>query len=267
MPGLLVTPNNAARMPMGFPPHFAQLQFPNNMPRVPLSMPNMPMPAQDTPVAKPAEPIVKQQERPKPPQEQPPLPKEEEAKLPPHWRTAKDAEGKTYFYHALTRETQWDPPTADTSLEKKVETIISPVTKKKKREVKKDDMMEIESPVKEMKSTTPVKKDVLGDMVFNTSKVPVDEGSKKSLALFKSLLAKVVVNNLGKYNKVDCKVGRIMDSADFKYLARKLTHGLTEKEMQRKTAEELSISDSLKQRVKLYIHSYMEKFGPIYHRT
>ena len=30
--------------------------------------------------------------------------------MPPHWRTAKDADGKTYYYHAITRETQWDPP-------------------------------------------------------------------------------------------------------------------------------------------------------------
>lgn len=254
---------------MGFPPHFAQLQFSNNMPRVPLSMPSVP--AQDPPVSKPAEPTttpVKQPERPKPPQEQPPLPKEEEPKLPPHWRTAKDSEGKTYFYHALTRETQWDPPTADTVLEKKVETILSPVAKKKKREVKKsEDMMEIESPVKEAKKEVAVKKEPLTDRSFNSGKAGADESSKKALALFKNQLAKVVVSNLGKYNKVDCKVGRIMDSSDFKYLARKLTHGLTEKEMQRKAVEELSISDSLKQRVKLYIHSYMEKFGPIYHRT
>ena len=46
-----------------------------------------------------------------------------------------------------------------------------------------------------------------------------------------------------------------------------LTHGLTEKELQRKGVTDLNITDSLKQRVKLYISAYMSKFGPIYHKT
>ena len=50
----------------------------------------------------------------------------------------------------------------------------------------------------------------------------LDPASKRALAEFKNQMAKVVVNILGKYNKVDCKVGRIMDNADFKYLARKV---------------------------------------------
>lgn len=50
----------------------------------------------------------------------------------------------------------------------------------------------------------------------------MDATSKKALADFKSQLAKIVVNNLGKYNKVDCKAGRIMDNSDFKYVARKV---------------------------------------------
>ena len=50
----------------------------------------------------------------------------------------------------------------------------------------------------------------------------VDPVTKKALAEFKGQLAKHVVNVLGKYNKVDCKVGRIMDNNDFKYIARKV---------------------------------------------
>ena len=64
-------------------------------------------------------------------------------------------------------ETQWDPPSADPSLEKKVETIISPVTKKKKRENKKDDMMEIESPIKEMKVSNKYLTTILSTVQFS----------------------------------------------------------------------------------------------------
>lgn len=37
----------------------------------------------------------------------------EEADLPPGWATAKDAEGKTYYWHRETKAVQWDKPTAD----------------------------------------------------------------------------------------------------------------------------------------------------------
>ena len=51
----------------------------------------------------------------------------------------------------------------------------------------------------------------------------MDPATKKAMADFKGSLAKLVVNVLGKYNKVDCKVGRIMDNNDFKYIARKVS--------------------------------------------
>ena len=41
------------------------------------------------------------QDLPPPPPSPPPKPKQQ--KLPPNWKTAKDAEGKTYFYHTVTR--------------------------------------------------------------------------------------------------------------------------------------------------------------------
>jgi hypothetical protein len=63
-----------------------------------------------------------------------------------------------------------------------------------------------------LQPATPVKK----------TEPEVDPATKKALAEFKSQLAKLVVNVLGKYNKVDCKVGRIMDNNDFKYIARKV---------------------------------------------
>lgn len=33
-------------------------------------------------------------------------------KLPPKWRIAKDGQGRIYYYHAVTKVSQWEPPTA-----------------------------------------------------------------------------------------------------------------------------------------------------------
>ncbi|CAG14758.1 unnamed protein product, partial [Tetraodon nigroviridis] len=42
----------------------------------------------------------------------PPFPlKPKKIVLPPTWKPARDPEGKIYYYHIVTRQTQWDPPT------------------------------------------------------------------------------------------------------------------------------------------------------------
>ena len=41
----------------------------------------------------------------------PPPPPEEEINLPPHWKTARDPQGKIYYYHTITRKSQWERPT------------------------------------------------------------------------------------------------------------------------------------------------------------
>merc|ERR1719357_2148650 len=34
-------------------------------------------------------------------------------KLPPKWKTARDSSGRVYYYHSVTRVTQWEPPTEE----------------------------------------------------------------------------------------------------------------------------------------------------------
>lgn len=34
-------------------------------------------------------------------------------KLPPKWKTARDSSGRVYYYHSVTRVTQWDPPSLE----------------------------------------------------------------------------------------------------------------------------------------------------------
>lgn len=41
----------------------------------------------------------------------PPPPPDEEVDLPLNWKTARDSNGKIYYYHSITRKTQWERPT------------------------------------------------------------------------------------------------------------------------------------------------------------
>lgn len=48
-------------------------------------------------------PATSQPENPPPP----PAPSD----LPPDWKSATDGQGRAYYYHRITRQTQWDKPT------------------------------------------------------------------------------------------------------------------------------------------------------------
>lgn len=37
--------------------------------------------------------------------------------LPAGWAVAKDAQGRSYFWHTKTKKVQWERPTADTPIE------------------------------------------------------------------------------------------------------------------------------------------------------
>ena len=39
-----------------------------------------------------------------------PAPPPPPARLPPKWKSAKDPDGRTYYYHVKTRISQWEPP-------------------------------------------------------------------------------------------------------------------------------------------------------------
>lgn len=72
---------------------------------------------------------------------------------------------------------------------------------------------------------------------------------------------------LNPYRKADCKCGRITSTDDFKYLARKLTHGIVDKELHRKSEVELEMTDSVRFKTQEFVRNYMKKFGKEYGRT
>ncbi|KAK3083378.1 hypothetical protein FSP39_021087 [Pinctada imbricata] len=177
-----------------------------------------------------------------PPPPSPPKPKVE--KLPPNWKTAKDSEGKVYYYHTVTRQTQWEPPTWEAGSQ---------------------DDMDLDSPLYEdIVRTRTSKKQTTTTAAADTS----SELAKKIKDQFRSKMSGYVVTYLNPYRKPDCKVGRITSTEDFKHLARKLTHHVMAKELKHcRHVEDLEVNENVKAKAKDYVRKYMSKFGSIYRKT
>uniref|UniRef100_A0A803WEJ5 Histone-lysine N-methyltransferase SETD2 n=1 Tax=Ficedula albicollis TaxID=59894 RepID=A0A803WEJ5_FICAL len=175
-------------------------------------------------------------------------PKPKTIVLPPNWKTARDPEGKIYYYHVVTRQTQWDPPTWDSpgddaSLEHEAEMDLGTPTYD-------------ENPMKSSKKPKTAEADTSSEL------------AKKSKEVFRKEMSQFIVQCLNPYRKPDCKVGRITTTEDFKHLARKLTHGVMNKELKYcKNPEDLECnenSNNVKHKTKEYIKKYMQKFGILY---
>ncbi|KAM8811211.1 histone-lysine N-methyltransferase SETD2 [Eudromia elegans] len=172
-------------------------------------------------------------------------PKPKTIVLPPNWKTARDPEGKIYYYHVVTRQTQWDPPTWDSpgddaSLEHEAEMDLGTPTYD-------------ENPMKSSKKPKTAEADTSSEL------------AKKSKEVFRKEMSQFIVQCLNPYRKPDCKAGRITTTEDFKHLARKLTHGVMNKELKYcKNPEDLECNENVKHKTKEYIKKYMQKFGVIY---
>ncbi|XP_075403353.1 histone-lysine N-methyltransferase SETD2 isoform X2 [Tenrec ecaudatus] len=172
-------------------------------------------------------------------------PKPKTIVLPPNWKTARDPEGKIYYYHVITRQTQWDPPTwespgDDASLEHEAEMDLGTPTYD-------------ENPMKTSKKPKTAEADTSSEL------------AKKSKEVFRKEMSQFIVQCLNPYRKPDCKIGRITTTEDFKHLARKLTHGVMNKELKYcKNPEDLECNENVKHKTKEYIKKYMQKFGAVY---
>ena len=91
---------------------------------------------------------------------------------------------------------------------------------------------------------------------------------------FRNKLSSFIVKLLQHYSTTSNggpKYGRIENKDDFKYLARKLTHTIMEKEMSRvastsNSCDELTLTDSKKTKAHEYVTNYMKKFPQGYSR-
>ncbi|KAK3551278.1 hypothetical protein QTP70_013951, partial [Hemibagrus guttatus] len=170
-------------------------------------------------------------------------PKPKTIVLPPSWKVARDPEGKIYYYHIVTRQTQWDPPSWDGVGEEAT--------------VEHEAEMDLGTPTYD---ENPSK--------FSTKTAEADTSSelaKKSKEVFRKEMSQFIVQCLNPYRKPDCKLGRISNTEDFKHLARKLTHGVMNKELKScKNPEDLECNENVKHKTKEYIKKYMQKFGSVY---
>ncbi|XP_067835011.1 histone-lysine N-methyltransferase SETD2 isoform X2 [Heptranchias perlo] len=196
-------------------------------------------------------------------------PKPKTIVLPSNWKTARDPEGKIYYYHVITRQTQWDPPlwdggSDDMSVGHEAEMDLGTPTYD-------------ENPAKDPMLTELHGQDGSGEGTPNSysqsskrkpKTAEADTSSelaKRSKELFRKEISQFIVLCLNPYRKPDCKLGRIVATEDFKHLARKLTHGVMNKELKQcKNPEDLECNENVKHKTKEYIKKYMQKFGAIY---
>lgn len=78
--------------------------------------------------------------------------------------------------------------------------------------------MWFQSPTSSSPSSTRKKKE---------AELVAEETERRIKEIFRSRMARVMVHHLNPFRKDDCPLGRIVDTADFKHLARKVKHPLS----------------------------------------
>ncbi|KAL8574531.1 hypothetical protein ACOMHN_057530 [Nucella lapillus] len=197
-------------------------------------------PPQHSPVVLPAQCLTPTEDEDVPP---PPSPPEEGDSLPEHWKRARDAEGRVYYYNTLTRATQWEFPSTDGD---------SPsITAMDIAGLQDEDLEE--------------------DSRRKTTTAPADtssEGARKIKERFRKQMSKFVVVYLNPYRRPDCKLGRIQNTDDFKHLARRLTHHVLAKELKHcRHVDDLEVNENVKAKARDYVKKYMSRCGPIFKKS
>lgn len=164
-------------------------------------------------------------------------------KLPPNWKTAKDNEGRVYYYHAFTRQTQWEMPSWDEDEDSANDMDLDPLPP--------------EEIIRQSKKKTTT-------AAADTS----SEVARKIKDSFRIKMSDHIILYLNPYRKKDCKIGRISSTEDFKHLARKLTHHVMSKELKHcRHVEDLEVNENVKAKAKDYVRKYMSKFGTNYKKS
>ena len=209
-----------------------------------------------------------------------------EQKMLPNWRCERNKEGRVYYYNTKTKLSQWhfpkaehssatSLPTAGTASGAALRSLSSKqLTQKNEAEDKTKVMSTLGSEAFDdevslaVSTTSSVDaKDPAANSI--TSDASTSETFRFLKEQFRDMLSKLVVRILQPYLK-ECKLGHVANVEDFKYLARKFTHTILDKEMSRSTRLDFvpSVAEDKRVRVKAeeFIKRYMSKFGAEYSR-
>ncbi|NXY56280.1 SETD2 methyltransferase, partial [Callaeas wilsoni] len=186
-------------------------------------------------------------------------PKPKTIVLPPNWKTARDPEGKIYYYHVVTRQTQWDPPTWDSpgddaGLEHEAEMDLGTPTYD-------------ENPMK-VREASPWESPGNGRPVWSLGG---GRGRKRPRILWSGSSGRTSRGHRAslKFCLGFQLCGLVMEKGleGEKGLGEKglLTHGVMNKELKYcKNPEDLECNENVKHKTKEYIKKYMQKFGILY---
>ncbi|MBN3300812.1 SETD2 methyltransferase, partial [Amia calva] len=192
-------------------------------------------------------------------------PKPKTIVLPVNWKAARDPEGKIYYYHIITSPPCWEGGSDDASVDHEAEMDLGTPTYDENPTKRAD-----ASSCSELRLRTDAHHCCPLGLQFSTKAKTAEadtssELAKRSKEVFRKEMSQFIVQCLNPYRKPDCKLGRISNTEDFKHLARKLTHGVMNKELKScKNPEDLECNENVKHKTKEYIKKYMQKFGSVY---
>eukprot|EP00039_Didymoeca_costata_P009390 m.124135 g.124135 ORF g.124135 m.124135 type:complete len:695 (-) comp14467_c0_seq5:1372-3456(-) len=182
--------------------------------------------------------------------------------LPDGWvRLYDDSQHKFYFANSKLNVSQWEIPRPD-----------SPEKDEKRESVEaKNEKLNLQDKPNRLSiaGTANTIAAVKVKPVEIAETLPAEPENTSTVKKFREEISRTVVKVLGRYRKKTCKIGRITKDEDFKYLARKITHIIMDKEKNKQLdgSMKLTCDEEVKHKVGNFVKSFMKKTGEVYKRS
>ncbi|PAA52569.1 hypothetical protein BOX15_Mlig017137g2 [Macrostomum lignano] len=201
--------------------------------------------------------------------------------LPPQWRSARDPDGRVYFYHLGTRRTVWrDQPGSEHSWEPTYpwdalpeETAAEPSAAASEAafeyngawrfQVSHDEIQDMIT-----RNAVKIRRRERVEKVEQRRREVASSRELQQKAAFTASMKEFVHAHLQRYCAATCQTGRITNQEDLKYLVKKMTHAILLKELKHtRHIEDLEVNANVQGKAKSYISKYMRSKGSVYCRT